>query len=207
MVAKLKIVAATVVVLAGITALWICLDDGTETALPSLDEDTLAVVDPNNTATTASHGLSTTDEDRTIESDIAESLQGIQSIKGSGVPVYGRILDQDGNPLEGVTIAETSTDENVGIRLLEADWKDTGKKTGSDGSFSMEFPMHALPVTYLRFMHPDYREVQVPLIKTTPPAGLPSAKKTLPRMAPLGFRVADTTTFPGGGGTSTPSNV
>ncbi len=84
------------------------------------------------------------------------------------VKVQGRILDPWGNPLEGVSIEDAFTEIYTDRIPKDIAWKNTGLRTKKDGRFSMAVPLHRLPLSYLRFRHPEHFDAKAAMIKALP---------------------------------------
>jgi len=85
-------------------------------------------------------------------------------IPESSLTVRGRILTQNGKPIEGVVIQQARFASEYGYRLPDdLPWENTGCRTGSDGGFNLAVPENALRQTALRFSGPGYCSLSVPL--------------------------------------------
>jgi len=92
-----------------------------------------------------------------------------EKIKTANVVVNGRVLSVDGMTVENVLIQKARVEGYSGARLdYSAAWKDTSIQPDAEGRFRFELPARELPLTYLRFEHPHYDEVQATLFKSVP---------------------------------------
>lgn len=102
------------------------------------------------------------DEENTATADRASVEEDVS------FTVWGRILDEKGDPLEGVEIDEGDSLEDTESTPWNLTWQETGRSTDRDGRYGLTFPLYKLPSTHLRFRYTDYQDVKAQTYKAMP---------------------------------------
>jgi len=168
--ARVKIVLFAILVLGIAAVFWRILPERTDNDLATIsmkEPDPAGSAEPTGTAVARK-------EANASESPGEVGAERIKIDKTHAVTLYGRVLDEAGDPVSEAVIQETSIDADGsldhqrGNSPARESWKETSVKTDAKGEFCIEFLRHQLPLTSLRILHPEFRPEMIPAIVAVP---------------------------------------